>query len=83
VIDAIRKRPFRVVEILTAVLGALAAFGLDLDPSQQAAILALVAAVLGAGEVAQTQTTPLADPHASDGKPLVPVNTIPDEYGAD
>lgn len=69
---AVRRRPYRVVEFVTAVLGLLAAFGLELQPEQSAAVLAVVAFVVSAGEAAQTQTTSLADPHDRDGRPLTP-----------
>lgn len=77
---AIRRRPVRVVESLLVLLGA---FGVVLAPDQSAAILALLALLVGASEAAQTATTPLADPHDSDGRPLAPVNGVPDERGAD
>lgn len=82
-LDAIRARPHRVVEVIVAALGLAAALGLDLDVEARNAILALLVAVVGGSEVAQTRTTPLHRPRDADGKPLAPVNGVPDERGAD
>lgn len=80
ILAAIRRRPVRVLE---ALIGLLASFGVALAPEQSAAIVALAALLVGASEVAQTQTTPVADPHGRDGRPLAPVNGLSQERGAD
>lgn len=56
---ALRRRPVRIVEALIVLAGAL---GLALDPDAAQSILVLVGLVVGGGEVAQTKTTPVADP---------------------
>lgn len=62
------------VGIATAVLALLVTLGVDIPASTQAAILAVVAAVVplvaalwGRGDV-----TPVADPRDADGNQLVP-----------
>lgn len=82
-LDAIRRRPHRAVAFVVALLGLATAFGLDFTDEQQAAIVAVVTILVGASEAAQTRTTPLADPHGRDGRPLAPVNGINGERGAD
>lgn len=72
----VRLRPFRAVEILAALLGLAVAFGVDLDAGQQTALLGLVGTVIGAGEVAQTKATPLADPRDETGRPLRSPNDV-------
>lgn len=83
VVDAIRRRPHRVVELVVSLLGLAAAFGFDLDPEQRNAILGLLATLIVGSETAQTRTTSLARPRAGDGRPLAPVNGAPAERGAD
>lgn len=67
-----RIRPFRVVELVAALLALAAAFGLDFTGEQQAAILGVVAVVFVGGEAAQRNTTPLARPRDKAGRPLRP-----------
>lgn len=71
-LEAIRRRPHRLVELAAAVLGVATAFGLELDPGQRVAVLGMLATLVGGSEVAQTKTTPLARPRARDGSVLVP-----------
>lgn len=71
-IAAVRRRPVRVYLYgLTAPGFALAvAYGL-LSADKAALWIALAGGVLvvGGGELAQTKTTPLADPRTAEGKP--------------
>lgn len=70
-----RPRPVLIYAAVMAGLTALTGYaGLDqLIPSQAVAWLALATVVVGAvgGALVQGQVTPLADPRAKDGGPLV------------
>lgn len=68
IVEAVKRRPYRLVE---ALLALAAAFGVALSPDQTAAILAVFALLFTASEMAQTQTTPLAEPCDAEGRPLV------------
>src|SRR3546814_362466 len=60
-LDIIRREPARVVAVVLAGLGVLAAFGLGITEGQTAAIVALTGAVLAlfGGEVTRSQVTPV------------------------
>lgn len=77
-----RKRP-EPVRILYAVIAALSALlgvaGLtDFLPTQVVFWLGVALAVLTAvaGEIVRNRVTPIADPHARDGAPLVPAPNL-------
>lgn len=72
VVFAIRRRPFRVVEVVVAVAALL---GVAIDPDAQEHLVALVVLLVGGGEVAQRYTTPLADPHNGE-EPLLPLSEV-------
>jgi len=63
-----------ITALVSAVLGALVAFGLDLTEDQRSAVLAIVAvlAPLAVGLTARGKVTPTADPRNEDGVPLMP-----------
>lgn len=67
-----------IAPIVTAALGLLVAFGVDLSPDQQNAIktMALVTVpiliVIG-NRIARGQVTPVADPRNNEGEQLVTV----------
>lgn len=63
-----------ITALVTAVLGALVAFGLDLTANQTSAILGVVAVVapLAVALLARGKVTPTADPRNDDGVPLTP-----------
>lgn len=68
---AVRRRPVRVYLYGLLVPGAAVATAYGLTSANQAVLwVTLGGAVLavGAGEIAQTKTTPLADPRTADGK---------------
>ena len=71
-----RPRPVLIYAAVMAGLSAVTGYaGLDqLIPSQAVAWLALVTVVTGAvgGVLVQGRVTPVADPRAVDGRPLVP-----------
>lgn len=64
----VRRRPVRVAE---AVLALAAALGVALAPELEEHVLGLVGTLVAVGvlggEVAQTRTTPTADPRLDDG----------------
>ena len=63
---AFRRRPVRVAE---AVLALAAALGVGLSDTAEAQVIAIVTALVGliGAEVAQTKTTPTAEPRLDDG----------------
>lgn len=77
VLAAVRRRPVRVYlyGLLAPGFGVAAAYGL-IAADKAALWISLGGAVLvvGASEIAQTRTTPTADPRTRDGRPaeLVP-----------
>lgn len=68
VVEAIQRRPVRVVE---AIIGLLAALGIVLLPEVETAVYAVIGALVAAGivggEIAQTKTTPVTHPQLDDG----------------
>jgi hypothetical protein len=71
-----------VTAAVTAVIALVVAFGVDLTTDQQTAILG-VAAVIAPLVVAlwtRRKVTPLADPRADSGTPLVPVQGVAAQY---
>ena len=59
---------------VTAVIALLVAFGLDLTADQKVAILGVVSTVVVPAAIAWAahgKVTPVADPKAADGTPLV------------
>lgn len=73
-LEAIKNNPVRIYAIASAVL-ALVAFYLPTIPT--ALILALVAAVLGSGEVVRAQVTPT---RKLDSPPSLPPAWEPDDH---
>lgn len=63
-----------ITALVTALLGVLVAFGLNLSDTQTASILGVVAVVapLVVALVVRGKVTPTADPQTNDGVPLVP-----------
>lgn len=63
-----------ITAVVSALLGALVAFGLDLTDEQTSAVLAVVAvlAPLAVGLAARGKVTPSVDPRTDDGVPLRP-----------
>ena len=59
-LERIKNEPARVVAVVIAVLGGLAAFGLGVTEEQAASIVAVVASVLAlvGGEVTRSKVTP-------------------------
>lgn len=60
-LPTIKCEPARIYALIVAVIGAAAAFGFAVDGEQQAAILAVVAAVLaiGQGEATRAKVMPV------------------------
>ena len=65
-IAKLKRRPVRIAEL---ILAAAAAVGVTVSDDVAQAVTVLVVAAVGvlAGEVAQTQTTPIHDPDLDDG----------------
>ena len=89
VADKIKEEPVMaatIAPIVTAVLGLLVAFGVDLSPEQKSAIttMALVTTpiliVIG-NRIARAQVTPVADPRNNAGEPLVTQAEADDSRG--
>jgi hypothetical protein len=59
-LNTIKNEPARVVALVLAVIGVATAFGLGITDGQQAAIVAVVGAVLAliGGETVRAQVTP-------------------------
>lgn len=77
---AVRRRPVRFYLYGLLVPGAAVATAYGWTTNNQAALwITLGGAVLavGGGEIAQTKTTPLADPHTADGTPAVLTPDLP------
>lgn len=77
---AVRRRPVRAYLYGLLVPGAAVAVAYGWTTGNQAALwITLGAAVLavGGGEIAQTKTTPLADPRTADGVPAVLTLDLP------
>ncbi len=66
-----------ILQAVTAVVALIVAFGRNLTPEQQAAVVAVAVAVLGvvqlvAAKWQRSKVTPTVDPRTDDGVPLVP-----------
>lgn len=67
--NLIKNEPVALQGLLQAGLALAMAFGLNLDAHKQGAILAFTAALLGF--ITRQVVTPVANPKAADGTPLV------------
>ena len=69
VIDMIRQEPVMFQALLQTAVALLAAFGLQLNPSQVGAVVAFSAAALSFWT--RTQVTPTSNPMSNDGARLI------------
>lgn len=80
-LNILRNEPARVVAAVLAVIGVATAFGLGITDGQQAAIVAVVGAVLAlvGGEAVRAQVTPTANVVAPvEAVAPAPVADVPD-----
>ncbi len=82
------REPVTIINAITAVIEAsitlAIAFGLELSPAQAGALMAFVVAVgtLIQTVVVRSHVTPVADPRAADGQPLVPESTLSADHSS-
>lgn len=79
-----RNEPVLTAQAVTAVISALLVMAVSLgwvtlDTTQQAAVMAFVVAAvnIGAGLLARSRVTPIANPKAADGTPLIKQSDYP------
>lgn len=65
------REPGLVLGFLGAVISLVVGFGVDFTPEQIGLLMAVV--TTGIALIVRPQTTPLIDPKASDGTPLVKI----------